>query len=123
MEKIIIGADHAGFQIKEALKPFLKEMGYAVTDVGTDSERPTDYPDYAARVAEVISTGVFPRGILSTAPAWGSRSRPTGSPASAALCLDEETARMSRFRDDATISWSWRGGTDAPTARAMTGSG
>ncbi len=62
MEKIIIGADHAGFQLKEALKPFLKEMGYAVTDVGTDSERPTDYPDYAARVAEMISTGVFPQG-------------------------------------------------------------
>ncbi len=64
MEKIIIGADHAGFPLKEAIKPFLTEMGFAVTDAGTDSERSVDYPDFAARVAEAVSTGVFPRGIL-----------------------------------------------------------
>ena len=48
MEKIIIGADHAGFQLKEGLKPFLAEMGFAVTDAGTDSDRPADYPDFAS---------------------------------------------------------------------------
>ena len=54
MEKIIIGADHAGYQLKEALKPFLKELGFAVTDVGTDGDRPTDYPDYAATLSDAV---------------------------------------------------------------------
>ena len=45
-EKIIIGADHGGFSLKESLKPFLAEMGFAVVDVGTDSDQAVDYPDF-----------------------------------------------------------------------------
>jgi ribose 5-phosphate isomerase B len=121
MEKIIIGADHAGFQLKEALKPFLKEMGYTVTDVGTDSERPTDYPDYAARVAETISNGVFPRGILICGSGVGMSITANRFPGvRAALCLDEETARMSRLHNDANILVLAGRKTDAPTARAIT---
>ncbi len=94
MEKIIIGADHAGYPLKEALKPFLTEIGFAVTDVGTDSDRPTDYPDFAARVAEAVSTGVFPRGILICGSGVGMSIIANRFPGvRAALCLDEETAR------------------------------
>ena len=122
MEKIIIGADHAGFQLKEALKPFLKEMGYTVTDVGTNNERPTDYPDYAARVAETISSGVFPRGILICGSGVGMSITANRFPGvRAALCLDEETARMSRLHNDANILVLAGRKTDAPTARAITG--
>ncbi|MBE0557803.1 MAG: RpiB/LacA/LacB family sugar-phosphate isomerase, partial [Proteobacteria bacterium] len=63
-EKIIIGADHAGFPLKEAIKPVLADMGLVVTDAGTDCERSVDYPDFAACVAEAVATGTYPRGIL-----------------------------------------------------------
>ena len=120
MEKIIIGADHAGYQLKEAIKPFLKEIGFAVTDVGTDSDRPTDYPDYATRVAEAVSTGVFPRGILICGSGLGMSITANRFPGvRAALCLDEETARMSRLHNDANILVLAGKKTDTATARAM----
>lgn len=56
MKKIIIGSDHAGFAIKEALKPFLEEMGYEVKDCGPAEYNPEDdYPDYISPVAKEIS--------------------------------------------------------------------
>lgn len=120
MEKIIIGADHAGYQLKEALKPFLKEMGFAVTDVGTDSDRPADYPDFAARAAEAVSTGVFKRGILICGSGVGMSITANRYPGvRAALCLDEETARMSRMHNDANILVLAGRKTDAVTARAI----
>ena len=91
-------------QLKEALKPFLTEMGFAVTDAGTDSDRPVDYPDFAARVAEAVSTGVFPRGILICGSGVGMSITANRFPGvRAALCLDEETARLSRLHNDANI--------------------
>jgi len=121
MEKIIIGADHAGYQLKEALKPFLKEMGFTVTDVGTDGDRPVDYPDFAARVAEAVSAGLFRRGILICGSGVGmSITANRYSGVRAALCLDEETARMSRMHNDANILVLAGRKTDAGTARAIT---
>lgn len=121
MEKIIIGADHAGYQLKEAIKPFLKEIGFAVTDVGTDSDRPVDYPDFGARVAEAVSAGLFRRGILICGSGVGmSITANRYSGVRAALCLDEETARMSRMHNDANILVLAGRKTDAGTARAIT---
>jgi RpiB/LacA/LacB family sugar-phosphate isomerase len=121
MEKIIIGADHAGYPLKEGLKPFLKEMGFAVTDVGTDSDRPADYPDFAARVAEAVSTGVFPRGILICGSGVGMSITANRFPGvRAALCLDEETARMSRQHNDANILVLAGRKTDTGAARSIT---
>lgn len=121
MDKIIIGADHAGYPLKEALKPFLKEMGFAVTDIGTDSDRPADYPDFAARVAEKVSAGVFRRGILICGSGVGMSITANRFPGvRAALCLDEETARMSRMHNDANILVLAGRKTDAVTARAIT---
>ena len=121
MEKIIIGADHAGYALKEALKPLLKELDMVVTDVGTDSDRPTDYPDYAARVAEAVSNGLFPKGILICGSGVGMSITANRFPGvRAALCLDEETARLSRLHNDANILVLAGRKTDPGTARAIT---
>jgi ribose 5-phosphate isomerase B len=62
--RIAIGADHAGFELKEHLKRLLAAEGYAVEDVGTHDTTPTDYPDYAAQVAHEVAQGQAERGIL-----------------------------------------------------------
>ncbi len=62
--EIIIGADHAGYEYKNKLKNYLESEGYRVTDVGTSSREPTDYPDYAQRVVEELALTEQKRGIL-----------------------------------------------------------
>jgi ribose 5-phosphate isomerase B len=114
-EKIIIGADHAGYLLKEALKPLLTEMGFDVTDAGTDSDRPAD-----ARVAEAVSTGVFPKGVLICGSGVGMAIVANRFPGvRAAVCLDEETARSSRMHNDSNILVLAGRKTDPETARAI----
>jgi ribose 5-phosphate isomerase B len=62
--KIAIGADHAGFVLKEKLKRRLAEDGHEVIDFGTDSEQSCDYPDYAQAVAREVAQERFDRGLL-----------------------------------------------------------
>ncbi len=62
--RIVIGSDHAGFDLKEVLVPFVRELGHAVTDVGTRDRSPVDYPDFAVAVAREILEGRADRGIL-----------------------------------------------------------
>lgn len=62
--QIVIGADHAGFPLKEELLPFLRQSGHTVLDVGTFSTEPVDYPDYAEAVALAVRDGRAERGIL-----------------------------------------------------------
>jgi ribose 5-phosphate isomerase B len=104
MGQIIIGSDHAGFPLKEVVKQYLTEMGYVVTDAGTDSPANVDYPDFAAIVAQRVSVGEFDRGILVCGSGVGMSIVANKFPGvRAALCLDEETARMSRLHNDANI--------------------
>lgn len=63
--RIILGADHAGFQLKETIRKFLSEAGYPVEDLGTDSEEAVDYPDYARAVAERVAEDANSLGILT----------------------------------------------------------
>ncbi|MBU2228400.1 MAG: ribose 5-phosphate isomerase B [Proteobacteria bacterium] len=119
-EKIIIGADHAGYRLKETLKPFLVEMGLAVTDAGTDNEQAVDYPDFAAKVAGAVAAGIFPRGILICGSGVGMSIVANRFPGvRAALCRDEETARLSRMHNDANILVLAGRKTDPETARAI----
>ncbi|MBU2055152.1 MAG: ribose 5-phosphate isomerase B [Proteobacteria bacterium] len=119
-EKIIIGADHAGYRLKETLKPFLVEMGLAVTDAGTDNEQAVDYPDFAAKVAGAVAAGIFPRGILICGSGVGMSIAANRFPGvRAALCRDEETARLSRMHNDANILVLAGRKTDPETARAI----
>ena len=62
--KIAIGADHAGFELKESLRPLLEQAGHQVVDFGTDSAQSVDYPDYAGKVAHDVADGGAERGIL-----------------------------------------------------------
>lgn len=63
--KIAIACDHAGYELKLAVLPYLTKHGYEVQDLGADSEDvPVDYPDYARKVAEKILSGEVERGVL-----------------------------------------------------------
>lgn len=62
--RVAIGADHAGFELKEHLKVFVTEHGHAVLDLGTDSTESVDYPDFAAAVGRAVLAGEADRGIV-----------------------------------------------------------
>src|SRR3954452_24422438 len=63
--KIVVGADHAGFELKETLRDALAEQGHEVLDLGTfDPSQPDDYPDYALAVGRALQEGQAERGIL-----------------------------------------------------------
>jgi ribose 5-phosphate isomerase B len=62
--KLSIGADHAGFALKEKLKDQLRAEGHEVTDMGTNSTESVDYPDFAEKVADQVISGEVERGIL-----------------------------------------------------------
>ncbi len=103
-KRLVIGADHAGFELKEALKPLLGRLGYSVDDVGAFSCDAVDYPDIAAEVARRVSTGVFSRGILVCGSGIGMSIAANRFPrVRAALCMDVETARLSRQHNNANI--------------------
>ncbi len=114
--KIIIGSDHAGFSLKEALK----ESFGGMVDAGTYSEDSVDYPDFAARVARAISSGEFERGILICGSGVGMSIVANKFPGvRAALCTDTDTARMSRMHNDANILVLAGRRTDVETATAI----
>jgi RpiB/LacA/LacB family sugar-phosphate isomerase len=101
---LILGADHAGYELKEAVRGILRENGIPVTDVGTNGAESVDYPDFARPVAEAVSSGRFPRGILVCGSGVGMSIAANRYPGvRAALCLDEETARLSRLHNDSNI--------------------
>lgn len=59
-----IASDHAGFEAKQALKEYLREIGHLTVDFGTHNDDSVDYPDYAVLVAKAVGTGEYERGIL-----------------------------------------------------------
>src|SRR5574340_1397803 len=104
MKKIIIGADHAGFELKEAIKPYLTGMGWEVSDVGTYDDAPVDYPDFGCPVAMKVSSGEFDKGILVCGSGVGMSIIANKFPGvRAVLCLDEEMACLSRMHNDTNI--------------------
>ncbi len=114
--KIIIGSDHAGFDLKEALKESFDGM----VDVGTYSEDSVDYPDFAAKAARAVSSGEFERGILICGSGVGMSIVANKFPGvRAALCTDIDTARMSRMHNDANILVLAGRRTDVKTAAAI----
>jgi ribose 5-phosphate isomerase B len=62
--KIVVGSDHAGFQLKNEMATLLKSLGHDVLDVGAYDERPSDYPDYAEAVGRAVLDGRAERGVL-----------------------------------------------------------
>lgn len=62
--RIALASDHGGFEQKEALKPWLEDLGFTVDDFGCDSEESVDYPDYAKRAARAVAQGDDDYGVL-----------------------------------------------------------
>jgi ribose 5-phosphate isomerase B len=102
--KIALGADHKGYPYKEKVKRFLQEKGHQVLDFGTFSEESVDYPDFALKVAEAVSKGEAERGILFCWSGIGmSISANKVKGIRAALCLNEEMAKLSRQHNDSNV--------------------
>lgn len=103
-ERIPIGADHAGFELKEKLKTALAGMGYEVEDVGTNSSEATDYADFAHPVAIEVETGVAKRGILLCGTGLGMAYTANRHPhVRAAVAWTPEIAGLSRSHNDSNI--------------------
>jgi len=101
---IAIGADHGGFQLKEALKPLLEGLGLQVRDVGVYEEKPADYPDLALKVAELVAAGTATRGVVIDGAGIGSSIAANKVPGiRAALCYDKSSARNSREHNDSNV--------------------
>jgi ribose 5-phosphate isomerase B len=101
---VAVGADHGGFLLKEAIKPYLEELGYAVTDCGTHSKDAVDYPDFAHAVARLVANGEAWRGIVVDGAGIGSCMVANKVPGvRAALCYDLSTAMNSREHNDANV--------------------
>ncbi|MBM3120962.1 MAG: ribose 5-phosphate isomerase B [Chloroflexi bacterium] len=101
---IALGADHGGFQLKESLKAYLRELGHQVIDCGTTSTEAVDYPDFALAVGELVGQGRVARGILVDGAGIGSCMTANKVPGvRAALCYDQSTAVNSREHNDANV--------------------
>jgi ribose 5-phosphate isomerase B len=102
--KMIIGSDHAGFELKADLRAYLTQQGITVLDMGVAEETPADYPQIARSVAEKISRKEFERGILICGSGIGMSIVANRFPGvRAALCHDLYTARVSREHNDANL--------------------
>lgn len=102
--KIALGADHAGYPLKEHLRRFLVAEGHEVTDLGTHSEESTDYPDYAAAVGRAVAGGEAERGILVCGSGIGMAIAANKiSGVRAANCFDPYTTALSREHNDANV--------------------
>ena len=102
--RIAIGADHAGFPLKEHLKATLAKLGHQIEDHGTHDEQPVDYPPICASVGRAVVAGKAERGIVLGGSGQGEQiaaNKVRG--VRAALCNDLYTARMSRQHNDANV--------------------
>jgi ribose 5-phosphate isomerase B len=102
--RIAIGSDHAGYRLKEHFIAALKDDGHDVSDLGTDSEEPVDYPIYCSRVGRAVAAGEAERGIVLGGSGQGeqlSANKVRG--VRAALCNDLYTAEYSRRHNDANV--------------------
>lgn len=103
--KIALGADHAGYPMKEYLARFLRDKGFDVDDVGTHSEKESvDYPDFAAKVARSVASGDCQRGVIVCGTGIGvaiAANKVDG--VRAATCNDLFAARLCRAHNDANV--------------------
>lgn len=104
MEKIAIASDHAGREMKEDLKEYLSSLGVEVVDMGVNDDKSVDYPDYGIPLADKVSRGEVPKGVLVCGTGIGmSILANKFKNVRAALVSDVYTARMSKEHNDANI--------------------
>jgi ribose 5-phosphate isomerase B len=101
---IILGCDHAAYDLKENIKAFIKQKGVEIHDVGAYSAESVDYPDFGYLVAGAVSTGEYSRGILLCGTGLGmSMVANKFRHVRAALCNDLFSAIMSRRHNNANV--------------------
>ncbi|MDF1719059.1 MAG: ribose 5-phosphate isomerase B [Minwuia sp.] len=104
MSKIAVASDHAGFELKEALKADLIDQGHDVLDLGTNGLESVDYPDFGRKAAEAVAAGQAASGVIVCGTGIGISIAANRVPgARTALCHDSTTARLSREHNDANI--------------------
>lgn len=104
LKKIAIGADHAGYELKEKLREFIKTLGYEVVDFGTNSTDSVDYPLIAKELAKSVSNKNVEKGILVCGTGIGmaiAANKIKGI--NAALCYTAETAKLSRQHNNSNV--------------------
>jgi ribose 5-phosphate isomerase B len=102
--RIAIGSDHAGFRYKERLVALLRSWGHDVTDFGTHSPEPVDYPVVIRPVAEAVARGEYERGVVLGGSGNGEAivaNRVRG--VRCTLCWNVESARFARLHNDANV--------------------
>jgi len=101
---IAIGSDHAGFALKEIIRARLESQDHRLTDFGTHSSEPADYPDIAVPLAQAVASGRFERGIMVCGAGIGSSLACNKVPGiRAAVAHDTYSARMSREHNDVNV--------------------
>lgn len=104
IKAVAIGTDHGGYELKEMLKGYLTELGYAIVDCGTDGTASVDYPDFAFAVARLVAQGRAWRGIVVDGAGIGSCMAANKVPGvRAAMCYNQATAVNSREHNDANV--------------------
>jgi ribose 5-phosphate isomerase B len=102
--RVAISADHAGYPLKQELLPFLEGLGHTVTDLGTNSTDPVDYPDYAEAVGLAVRNGKAERGLLICGSGVGASVAANKIPGiRAGLCHDTYSAHQGVEHDDMNV--------------------
>ncbi|PZD97772.1 ribose 5-phosphate isomerase B [Paenibacillus sambharensis] len=102
--KIAIGADHAGYRLKDEIVPMLREMGHEIEDFGCDCSQSVDYPDYAIPVCEAVTEGRAERGILICGTGIGMSIAANKMPGiRCALVHDMFSAKATREHNDTNV--------------------
>ncbi len=102
--RIVIGSDHAGYDLKEMLKEYIAGLGHEVIDVGTDSTEPVDYPDFARAVGEAVAGGKGDRGVLVCGSGIGASIAANKIPGiRAGICHDAYSAAQGVEHDNMNV--------------------
>ena len=102
--KIVIGSDHAGFQLKNAMGDVIRALGHSVLDVGAFNENPSDYPDFAAAVGRAILERTAERGVLICGSGVGASVAANKLKGiRAAVCHDSYSAHQGVEHDDMNV--------------------
>jgi ribose 5-phosphate isomerase B len=102
--KVAVGSDHAGFALKEQVRPILEQAGHEVVDVGTDSEESADYPRYASEAARMVADGEVDRAVVCCGSGVGvSIVANKVDGVRAVNAHDPDEAEMSRRHNDANV--------------------
>ena len=102
--RIVVGADHAGFELKEVLAAYLRQRGHEVIDAGTSSDAPVDYPDFAEALSKVLLDGRAERGVLICGSGVGASVSANKIPGiRAGLCHNTYSARQGVEHDQMNV--------------------